>query len=215
MACPFGTGLMEHTFSALVFGDTPRSLEAPPAMHELPLDDDFVLSAVERRDTAAVVEHLQEKEIWQNTLYIPWPYTEEDAEAWIEERIRHRSEQPRETTFALRRANGRLVGVVGADDLNVGASHRARIGYWLAKPYWGRGLMTRAVTRYVKYAFAALGVVRLTAEVFVWNEASARVLQKAGFTQEGRLRKHREKDGALVDVRYFGLLRADFDDARD
>ena len=94
-------------------------------------------------------------------------------------------------------------------------SRRARIAYWLAKPYWGQGLMTKAVTRYAEYAVTELDVVRLTAEVFAWNEASARVLQKAGFTQEGRLRKHREKDGALVDVRYFGLLRADLDGARD
>lgn len=184
-------------------------------MNELSLDGDFVLSSVERRDKPAVVEHLQEKEIWQNTLDIPWPYTEEDADAWIEGRVRHRSEQPKETTFALRRADGRLIGVVGADDLDVGASHRARIGYWLAKAYWGRGLMTKAVARYVDYAFAELDVVRLTAGVFAWNEASARVLQKVGFTQEGRLRKHREKDGTLVDVRYFGLLRADLDGARD
>ena len=184
-------------------------------MNELALDDDFVLSSVERRDRAAVVRHLQEKEIWKNTLYIPWPYTKDDADAWIEGRIQHRAEQPKETTFALRRADGQLVGVVGADDLNVGASHRARIGYWLAKPYWGRGLMTKAVARYVDYAFAELDVVRITAEVFDWNEASARVLQKAGFTQEGRLRKHREKDGTLVDVRYFGLLRSDLDSACD
>ncbi len=184
-------------------------------MNKRHLDDGFRLSGVERRDKAAVVEHLQEKEIWENTLDIPWPYTEDDAAAWIEGRIQHRSEQPKETTFALRRADGRLVGVVGADDLDVGASHRARIGYWLAKPYWGRGLMTKAVSRYAEYAVMELDVVRLTAEVFAWNEASARVLQKAGFTQEGRLRKHREKDGALVDVRYFGLLRADLDGARD
>ena len=102
-----------------------------------------------------------------------------DAEGWIEEQIRRRTEQPKETTFAIRRSDGTLVGVVGADDLDVGASHRARIGYWLAKPYWNRGIMTDAVSRYVDYAFAELAVVRLTAEVFARDEASARVLQKS------------------------------------
>ena len=135
-----------------------------------------------------------------------------DAEDWIDERIQHRTEQPHETTFAIRRASGRLIGVVGADDLDVGASHRARIGYWLAKPYWNRGIMTDAVSRYVDYAFAELAVVRLTAEVFARNEASARVLQKVGFVQEGRLRRHREKDGDRMDVLYFGLLRTDLED---
>lgn len=100
--------------------------------------------------------------------------------------------------------------MVGADDLEVGTSHRANIGYWLAKPYWGRGLMTEAVRRYTDYAFEQLEVVRLTAEVFTWNDASRRVLEKVGFRQEGYFRKHREKEGSLVDVLYYGLLQEDF-----
>ncbi|MFB6231417.1 MAG: GNAT family N-acetyltransferase [Salinibacter sp.] len=184
-------------------------------MSRLPLPDGLVLSSVEPRDKDALVEHLQAREIWRNTFHIPRPYTQADAEAWIEERIRHRSEQPAETTFAIRTPEGRLIGVVGADEFVVGTSHRARLGYWLAKPYWNRGIMTEAVRRFVDYAFAELEVVRLTAEVFARNEASARVLQKAGFTQEGRLRRHREKDGTLMDVLYFGLLRTDLDDDRN
>ncbi|MFB6249963.1 MAG: GNAT family N-acetyltransferase [Salinibacter sp.] len=178
-------------------------------MTELTLPDGLVLSPVEPDDRTALVEHLQEREIWRNTLYIPYPYTEEDADAWIKERIAHRREQPAETTFALRRSDGRLIGVVGADHLDVGTTHRANLGYWLAKPYWGQGLMTRAARRYVQYALTRLEVTRLTAEVFAWNDASARVLEKVGFRREGRLRKHREKDGALADVFYYGLLRED------
>jgi RimJ/RimL family protein N-acetyltransferase len=181
-------------------------------MPELRLDDGFVLSPVEWGDRDAIVEHLQAREIWQNTLYIPYPYTEEDADAWLEERIAHRREQPAEVTFALRTPDGRLVGVIGADDLEVGTTHRANIGYWLARPYWGRGLMTAAARRFVQYAFERLEVTRLTAEVFSWNEASARVLEKVGFRREGRLRRHREKDGRLVDVFYYGLLRDDVEE---
>jgi RimJ/RimL family protein N-acetyltransferase len=87
------------------------------------------------------------------------------------------------------------------------------VGYWLAKPYWGRGLMTAALRCYVRYAFDRLEVVRLTAEVFPWNEASVRVLEKVGFRQEGRFRKHRRTNGELVDALYLGLLRADLPDA--
>jgi RimJ/RimL family protein N-acetyltransferase len=176
---------------------------------ELTLSDGFFLSPVERSDREDIVEHLQVREIWRNTLYIPYPYTKDDADAWIEERLAHRTDQPRPVTFALRRSDGTLIGVVGADHLDVGTTHRANIGYWLAKPYWGRGLMTRAACRYTQYALTQLEVTRLTAEVFVWNEASARVLEKVGFRREGRLRKHREKDGSLADVFYYGLLRED------
>jgi RimJ/RimL family protein N-acetyltransferase len=71
--------------------------------------------------------------------------------------------------------------------------------------------MTEAVRRYVDYAFTELYVVRLTAEVFAGNEASVRVLRKVGFVQEGRFRKHRQRDDELVDVLYFGLLQSDLD----
>lgn len=181
-------------------------------MTELSLSGDFFLSPVERSDREAIVEYLQAQEIWRNTLYIPYPYTEDDADEWIEERLAHREDQPRPVTFALRRSDGRLIGVVGADHLDVGTTHRANIGYWLAKSYWGRGLMTRAARRFVQYALTQLEVVRLTAEVFSWNDASARVLEKVGFRREGRLRKHHEKDGDLVDVFYYGLLREDVEE---
>lgn len=175
----------------------------------IPLSDGFVLSPVEPRDKEALAEHLQERAISRNTLSIPYPYTESDAEAWIDERIRHREEQPAETTFAVRAPDGMLIGAVGAGSFDVGSVHRTNIGYWLARPYWNRGIMTEAVGRFVDYAFAELEVVRLTAEVFAGNEASVRVLEKVGFTQEGRLRHRRKKDGNLADVLYFGLLRAD------
>lgn len=181
-------------------------------MEELRLPSGFSLSSVERSDKDALVEHLQEPEIARNTLTIPYPYTESDAESWIDERLSHREQEPKEVTFAIRNPDGKLIGAVGtAGDFEGGASHRAEIGYWLAKPYWGRGLTTEAVTRYAQYAFEELDVVRLTAKVFVWNAASVRVLQKVGFEREGRLRRHQEKDGDLYDVLYFGLLREDFE----
>jgi RimJ/RimL family protein N-acetyltransferase len=115
-------------------------------------------------------------------------------------------------TFAIRNPDGTLIGVVGAGHLEVGTTHRANLGYWLAKPYWGQGIMTRAVRCYVRYALTHLDVVRLTAEVFCRNEASIRVLEKVGFRREGRLRKHRAKDGDLLDAYFYGLLREDVED---
>ncbi len=178
-------------------------------MPSLPLADGFFLSGVKWRDQEALVEHLQAPAIARNTLSIPFPYTEQDAEAWIEERVSHRRQQPVETTFAIRDPDGRLIGAVGAGNFDVGSSHRTNVGYWLATPYWNRGITTEAVRRFATYAFAKLQVVRLTAEVMVGNNASVRVLQKAGFMQEGRLRRHRKNEDILVDMLYFGLLETD------
>lgn len=178
-------------------------------MDRLQLSEGLYLSSVTPSDKGALVEHLQVRAISRNTLHIPYPYTEADAEEWIERRRAHRADQPREVTFAIRTPQGMLIGVVGAGDFEIGSSHRANVGYWLAKPYWGQGIMTEALTRYARYAFDQMGIVRLTAEVFERNKASARVLEKVGFQKEGRLRKHRKKDGALLDVNFYGLLKHD------
>jgi len=67
-----------------------------------------------------------------------------------------------------------------------------------------RGLGERRVCG---HAFEEFGLVKITAHVFPHNPASARVLEKCGFQQEGFLRQHFLKDGRFIDVRLFGLLR--------
>ena len=167
---------------------------------------DIYLSSVTQADKSALLEHLETRDVYQTTLNIPHPYSGADADWWINKRIAKTTERGVEATFAIRDA-GKLIGVLGADEVAVGSTHRAEIGYWLAKPYWGRGLMTEAVRAFVQHAFEHLGLVRLTAHVFEFNLASARVLEKNGFILEGRLRKHFRKDGRLIDARFYGLLK--------
>jgi [ribosomal protein S5]-alanine N-acetyltransferase len=168
--------------------------------------DRFYLSAVTVADKPALLEHLQTRDVYDTTLNIPYPYSSSDADWWIRKRVEHSHRQSKEVTFAIRDA-GKLVGVVGADSFDVGMSHRAEIGYWLAKSYWSQGVMTAAVKAFVNYAFAELEVIRLIAHVFDFNQASARVLEKNGFVLEGKLRQHLVKDGQLIDVRFYGLLK--------
>jgi [ribosomal protein S5]-alanine N-acetyltransferase len=89
----------------------------------------------------------------------------------------------------------------------MGKSHRAEIGYWIAKPYWNRGIMTAVVRRACQCAFEEFGLIKIIAHVFDANPASARVLEKCGFEQEGYLKKHYLKDGQYLDVRLYARLR--------
>lgn len=75
----------------------------------------------------------------------------------------------------------------------------AEIGYWLAPAYWNRGIATDAVVAMVEYAMGAFDLARIEACVFEGNPASARVLEKAGFQFEGRLRQSITKDGRTID----------------
>jgi RimJ/RimL family protein N-acetyltransferase len=83
----------------------------------------------------------------------------------------------------------------------------ARFGYWLGEPYWQRGITTAAVRATAEFIFANSEIVRLEAPVFEWNPASMRVLEKCGFARECVLRRSVEKDGQIIDVVMYALLR--------
>lgn len=175
---------------------------------KLAVNDQIHLSEIRRSDISALVEHLATKEIYDRTLRIPYPYTEPHGEAWlaIVEKSTDRHGQP--IDFAIRDGSGKLIGCCGFDGLEVARTHKAEIGYWLAKPYWGRGIMSEVVPVACRWAFAEFGLAKITAWVFAFNAASARVLEKCGFKEEGYLKKHYRKDGRLIDARIF----AKFDD---
>jgi RimJ/RimL family protein N-acetyltransferase len=105
--------------------------------------------------------------------------------------------------WAIREETGRLIGGIGLDDLIIGQSHQAELGYWLAKPWRGHGLMTAVVEAVCWHAFENLGVTRLTAHVFWFNDASARVLEKCGFRQEGL--STRQKEGRAIEAKLYAL----------
>jgi ribosomal-protein-alanine N-acetyltransferase len=171
---------------------------------KLSLEGGYFISDIVPRDKAAYLEHLREKDIHDNTLSIPYPYTEEAADWWIDHVAAETKTQGRSLNWAIRRPDGLLIGGIGHVGLEVGKTHRAEIGYWLAKQYRGQGITTDAVRRVVEFDFRELQLLRVTAHVFYFNAASARVLEKAGFQLEGRLRRHFMKNGRLLD----GLLYA-------
>jgi len=77
--------------------------------------------------------------------------------------------------------------------------HTAELGYWLGEKFWGRGIMSEAVGAFRDFCFTNFPFRRVYAEPFANNPASARVLEKAGFFFEGRLKNNVIKDGKLLD----------------
>lgn len=101
--------------------------------------------------------------------------------------------------------DGEAIGTVGLNDV-IQTAGTAEVGYFFAPSAWGEGHGTDAVRTLCRYAFAERRLAKLFAHVFEHNEASARVLEKVGFVQEGRLRDEWFTDGERVDVLRFGLL---------
>ena len=172
----------------------------------LDLDGSYFISDITPADHPAFLEHLKEKQIHDQTAAIPFPYTAADADWWINHTAEVTKEQGRSVIWAIRRADGYLIGSIGYHDFTLGKSHKAEIGYWLAKPYWNQGIITKAVQKATDLAFREFGLIRVTAHVFDFNGGSARVLEKCGYQLEGILRKHYQKNGKIFDGKIYAKV---------
>ena len=171
------------------------------------LHDGFYLSPIQDGDQSAFVKHFADKESVDRLLKIPYPYRKEDAEKWVRHCLDAAQSEPHITTFALRRADGFLIGGAGIALNTGGSAHRGDIGYWVSKNYRGRGLATAAVKALSQYGFETLGLRRIEATAFPHNAASHRVLDRAGFTREGELKGYHVKNGVLLDACMYGLVK--------
>jgi len=172
----------------------------------LELGDDFRLRCWRRGDEPALVRHANNRKVAaQLRDLFPQPYTPTDARRWVD----HARDVDPQTNLAIVTPGDEAIGSVG---LIVGTDifrRTAEIGYWVAEPFWGRGIATRAVRVFSEDAFVRLDLLRLFAQVFAPNRASARVLEKAGYTLEGRLRNGAIKGGKVLDTLLYARVRED------
>jgi len=107
--------------------------------------------------------------------------------------------------IAFKNTPDRLIGCLGGK-WDSYENRRMEFGYWIDEPFWGQGIATEAARMLVTYLFASFPIERLQARVFDGNDASARVLEKLGFTYEGNLRSHIHLKGKRRDVRFYSRL---------
>jgi ribosomal-protein-alanine N-acetyltransferase len=138
------------------------------------------------------------------TERFPHPYTAADADAWIG---LNTEDPPPLLAFAIE-VDGRLAGGCGLEPGSDVHRRTAKLGYWLARACWGRGIATAAASTLARWAFAEQPFVRLEAMVFAWNPASMRVLEKSGFQREGVLRSSVERDGSIIDAVMYARVRS-------
>lgn len=171
------------------------------------LNDGYYLDEIKRSDKAAYIEHFKVRQIYEQTLNIPFPYGEAEAEFWFNMLEELKAKRSKVLNYAIREPGGRLIGAIGFSDFEIGKDHKAEVGYWLAKPFWGKGIVADALKVMVDWAFIELKLIRITAHIFAFNSGSQRVLEKNGFVYEGTLKKHYRKDGKFLDGKLFALVR--------
>lgn len=163
----------------------------------------YTLRRWRQEDAESLAKQINNKRIWDNCRdSLPYPYTPEDAHAWIGTIIR--DESPSAYCIEI---GGEAVGNIGFVRGTDIERFSAEVGYWISESHWGKGIMTAALKEAVEDHFSATDVVRLYAPVFAFNKASARVLEKAGFTLKCTLTKAAFKNGQFTDMFYFEKLR--------
>jgi RimJ/RimL family protein N-acetyltransferase len=156
-----------------------------------------------RGDEPSLIRHANNKNVWLNVRdTFPYPYRQSDVRSWV----RLASTEGLNQVFAID-VDGFVVGAIGIRPRDDVYALTAELGYWLGEEFWNRGIITEAVIAVTQYAFETLGMARVDAEVFEWNPASMRVLEKAGFVREGVLRKSAYKNRQIIDQILYAKVR--------
>ena len=137
---------------------------------------------------------------------LPYPYTEKDGTDYISAML---SADENETFAFAITVDDKAVGSIGVFRQDNIHRQTAELGYYIAEKYWGKGLMTEAVTQMCEYVFEKSDIIRIYAEPFAYNAASCRVLEKVGFQYEGTLRSNAVKNGKVIDMKMYSLLRTE------
>lgn len=165
----------------------------------------FILRQWRESDVPTLAKYLNNKKIWDNCRdRLPYPYTENDAASFIQ----YAKSQDVQNNYCIE-INAEAVGNISFDRGTDVERFNAETGYWIAEPYWNKGIMTQALRQAVSDYFSQTDIVRIFANVYANNFASMRVLEKAGFWETGIQHKACFKNGQFLDCHCFELLKED------
>ena len=165
------------------------------------------LTPILETDKASLIQYLNDESIYQNTLTVPFPYNQENADFFFDLVQSKEELSGLQTEWAIRREGEEMIGGIGLLHQYGKEAHKDVIGYWLATPFRGRGLMTEVVRHFVDFCFDQRGYLRIEAQVFEHNPASARLLEKVGFEKEGMQKKGICKNGEYFNVLLYAKIR--------
>lgn len=156
-----------------------------------------------KEDLENLVKYANNKKIADNlTDAFPHPYTKEKGIAFIE--MATKSSPPTIMAIVI---DGEAVGGIGLHPQTDIHAKNAEMGYWLAEPYWGKGIISAAIKKMVDYGFENFEITRIFARPFGRNIGSQKVLEKAGFILEAKFDNTIFKNGQFEDELIYAIRR--------
>ena len=172
--------------------------------HKTITTDRLLLRLFQPSDADAVAGLCNNYNIYNNTLYLPYPYAASDALSWIAHHLEN-FESDKSYEFAITdKANGAIYGAIALSS-NRTFQH-GEMAYWIGEEFWGRGIATEAAEAILHFAFGEKHYHKVFARYFASNPASGKVMQKLGMIREGIFMDHVKKDGRYEDLLYYGMI---------
>jgi [ribosomal protein S5]-alanine N-acetyltransferase len=191
-----------------------------PTIFELP--GGITVRRYRTSDAASCSRHANNKKIWDNLRNrMPHPYTQEDAASWIQfandpnNFVRTGpwaeatgADGPAIPAHYAIAVNDEAIGSIALEFCSDIYFRSAEVGYWLGEDFWGKGVMSKVVPAFVDWSWKTFGIlIRLNGSTAEWNQASGKLLQKAGFEYEGRRKHATVKNGKVGNELMWGALR--------
>lgn len=171
--------------------------------------NDIILRRLRRTDAESLAHHCNDREISRFITHISYPYSTDNAAAWIKKADRL-MKRGGEIHFGVSDRNtDRVIGVIGLKRINR-HDQNAEIEYWIGKKHRNQGKAAEAIALILEYAFGKAGLRRVYAVVHQKNIGSVKVLEKSGFTREGTWRKASRRGNEWCDVYAYGMLKEEF-----
>ena len=163
----------------------------------------FTLRIIEPTDLESFTFHANNYNISKNmTDAFPYPYTLEKGKLFFD---KIEKQSPRNVLGID--IDGKICGAIGVHLQTDVYAKNAEMGYWLGEPFWGNGIMSKAIPQMVAYAFEKFPIERIYARPFGNNLASQMTLKKAGFILEAVLKDTIFKNGETIDEWIFSTRR--------
>lgn len=166
------------------------------------------LRTIEEEDLEFLQRHVNDPSVWR-AIGRTDPINREQEREFFEDVVCDDG-----SVNLLATVDGERVGTVGLDPGDRAAG-TAELGYWIAPDARREGYGTEAAELVVGYGFDQLGLHRIAARVFEFNEPSMRLLERVGFTHEGIHREDEFVDGAYRDTHWYGLLEEEWRSGED
>ena len=165
---------------------------------------DVILRDFREEDLPLIAKYANNKKVSMNLRdAFPHPYTLDDACKFVE---MAKASSPKK--FWAIEYEGEYVGNISLVQESDVYRKSAEIGYFIAEPFWNKGIATQAVSLMIEFGFAKRDIVRIHTGVFEYNKASQRVLRKCGFEYEGTFKRAVFKENQLYDEVRFAVIRS-------